>query len=69
MALIVNDKIYRNLQEQVFENTKDIEKLQHNTNTLIENVSKLQVDVNPLQRKTRYITESNELKFVKSTFP
>ena len=73
--------VYRNLQEQVFENTKDIEELQqttstevnnlesdigqlqHNTNILIENVSKLQVDVNPLQRKTRYITETNEVKF------
>ena len=62
--------VYRNLQEQVFENAKDIEQLQnktqqlqHNTDILIENVSKLQVDVNPLQRKTRYITETNEVKF------
>ena len=31
MAIIENGKIYRNLQEQVFENTKDIEELQQNT--------------------------------------
>lgn len=33
MAIIENGKVYRNLQEQVFENTKDIEELQQNTST------------------------------------
>ena len=31
MAIIVNGKTYRNLQEQVFENVKDIEKLKQDT--------------------------------------
>ena len=69
--------VYRNLQEQVFENAKDIEQLQQNTNnlesdigqlqgttnTLREVVGGLQNDVNPLKSKTRYITNTTELKF------
>ena len=55
--------VYRNLQEQVFENTKDIEELQQTTNTLIDRVQEVQDDVNPLKSKTRYITNTTELKF------
>lgn len=49
--------VYRNLQEQVFENTKDIEELQQNTNNL-------ELDIVDEQNKTQHITaNSNTMYF------
>ena len=46
--------VYRNLQEQVFENTKDIEELQQNTNNL-------ELDIVDEQNKTQHLFSSSDL--------
>ena len=40
--------VYRNLQEQVFENAKDIEELQQNTDNL-------ELDIVDVQNKTQHL--------------
>ena len=66
--------VYRNLQEQVFENAKDIEELQQNTNNLEldiideqnktqqiqENVNNLKLDMVDVQNKTQQIQVSKD---------
>ena len=56
--------VYRNLQEQVFENTKDIEELQQNTNNLEldivdvqNNIVGVQNNIIDVQNKTQQIQE------------
>ena len=46
--------VYRNLQEQVFENAKDIEQLQQNTNNL-------ELDIIDEQNKTQHLFSSSDL--------
>ena len=46
--------VYRNLQEQVFENAKDIEELQQNTNNL-------ELDIVDEQNKTQHLFSSSDL--------
>ena len=55
--------VYRNLQEQVGYVTDLLDNNIETTNTLIGRVQQLQDDVNPLKSKTRYITNTTELKF------